>query len=59
MKTTSTVLAAVCCALIGVAHAQSGTYTVRQLTPETAAKAVRAALDDCRKRGYLRYSDNG
>ena len=32
--------------------AQSGTYTLRQLTPETAAKATRAALDDCRKRGY-------
>lgn len=34
------------------AFAQSGTYGVRQLTPETAAKAVRAALDDCRKAGY-------
>ena len=34
------------------AHAQSGTFTLRQLTPETAAKATRAALDDCRKRGF-------
>jgi uncharacterized protein GlcG (DUF336 family) len=34
------------------ALAQSGTYTVRQLTPESAAKATRAALDECRKRGY-------
>jgi uncharacterized protein GlcG (DUF336 family) len=34
------------------AAAQSGTYTVRQLTPETALKAARAALEDCRKRGY-------
>lgn len=34
------------------ALAQSGTYALRQLTPETAAKATRAALDECRKRGY-------
>jgi uncharacterized protein GlcG (DUF336 family) len=52
MRATSTLLAALCCALAGAAWAQSGTYTVRQLTPETATKAVRAALDDCRKRGY-------
>jgi uncharacterized protein GlcG (DUF336 family) len=32
--------------------AQSGTYSVKLLTPETAIKAVRAALEDCRKRGY-------
>ena len=52
MKAMSAVLAAVCCALAGAVCAQTGTYTVRQLTPETAAKAVRAALDDCRKRGF-------
>jgi uncharacterized protein GlcG (DUF336 family) len=34
------------------AFAQSGTFTVRHLTPETALKATRAALEDCRKRGY-------
>jgi len=34
------------------AQAQSGTYAIKQLTPETAVKAVRAALEDCRKRGY-------
>ena len=34
------------------ALAQSGTYALRQLTPETAAKATRAAFDECRKRGY-------
>jgi uncharacterized protein GlcG (DUF336 family) len=34
------------------AAAQSGLYSVRQLTPETALKATRAALEDCRKRGY-------
>jgi uncharacterized protein GlcG (DUF336 family) len=37
-----------CCAVF----AQSGTYTVQQMTPETALKAARAALEDCRKRGY-------
>ena len=31
--------------------AQSGTYTTRLLTPETALKAAVAALEDCRKRG--------
>ena len=51
-RTLSMLLAATCCALALPAYAQSGTYTVRQLTPETAAKAVRAALDECRKRGY-------
>ena len=36
-----------------VALAQSGgTFTVKHLTPETAQKAVAAALNDCRKRGY-------
>jgi uncharacterized protein GlcG (DUF336 family) len=34
------------------AFAQSGTFTVRHLTPEAALKATRAALEDCRKRGY-------
>lgn len=34
------------------AFAQSGTFTVRHLTPETALKATRAALEECRKRGY-------
>jgi uncharacterized protein GlcG (DUF336 family) len=34
------------------AYAQSGTYALRHLTPETAIKAARAALEDCRKRGY-------
>jgi uncharacterized protein GlcG (DUF336 family) len=52
MKAISTLLAAACCAAVLPVAAQSGTYTVRQLTPDTAAKAVRAALEDCRKRGY-------
>jgi uncharacterized protein GlcG (DUF336 family) len=37
---------------VTAAQAQSGTYPVKQLTPESAVKAVRAALEDCRKRGY-------
>lgn len=39
-------------ALCGAAAAQSGTYSVRLLSPETALKAARAALEDCRKRGF-------
>ncbi len=35
-----------------LAAAQSGTYTARLLTPETALKATVAALEECRKRGY-------
>lgn len=35
-----------------LAQPASGTFTVRQLMPETAQKAVSAALADCRKRGY-------
>jgi len=52
MKTLSTVVVAIFCCFTLPASAQSGTYTVRQLTPESAAKAVRAALDECRRRGY-------
>jgi len=43
----------VAAALAGPAQAQDrGTYSLRHLLPETAIKAVRAALEDCRKRGY-------
>lgn len=52
MRALSTLLAAICCAVALPAGAQSGTYTVRQMTPETASKATRAALEECRKRGY-------
>lgn len=38
--------------LTGSAAAQSGTYAARLMTPETALKATRAALEECRKRGY-------
>lgn len=35
-----------------LALAQGGTYSSRLLTPETALKAARAALEDCRARGF-------
>jgi uncharacterized protein GlcG (DUF336 family) len=35
-----------------VASAQEATFTVRQLTPETAIKAAQAALAACRASGY-------
>lgn len=34
------------------AQAAGGTFTVRHLTPETAQKAVNAAFQDCRRRGF-------
>ncbi|HKO68504.1 MAG TPA: heme-binding protein [Burkholderiaceae bacterium] len=34
-----------------LAVAQTGSYSTRVLTPETALKATLAALEDCRKRG--------
>lgn len=41
------------CFVATAAHAQgSGTFTVRVLAPETAMKAVTAALGECRKRGF-------
>jgi len=40
------------CLAVAGAHAQDGTYAVRLLTPETALKAVQAALARCRADGY-------
>jgi uncharacterized protein GlcG (DUF336 family) len=45
-------VAAALAASAGVQAQERGTYTVRHLLPETAMKATRAALEDCRKRGY-------
>jgi uncharacterized protein GlcG (DUF336 family) len=43
----------VAAALAAGAQAQErGTFAVRHLVPDTALKATRAALDDCRRRGY-------
>lgn len=56
---TKSLIPLVTLALLGGAATQaaaqaagSGTYAVRLLTPETALKAVNAALADCRKRGF-------
>lgn len=38
--------------LAGAAQAQDATFTVRQLTPETALKLARATLEACRKEGF-------
>jgi uncharacterized protein GlcG (DUF336 family) len=49
----STILLAAALAASGGVQAQDrGTFAVRHLLPETALKATRAALEDCRKRGY-------
>lgn len=55
MKLHTALLGVVIGATILSAGAQAqerGTFTVRHLLPETAIKATRAALEDCRKRGY-------
>lgn len=36
----------------GAASAAEATYTVRQMTPETALEAARAALESCRAAGF-------
>ena len=55
MKTSSSALVSFALAF-AVTHAQaqsaSGTYSVKQLTPEAAVAAARAALESCRKSGY-------
>jgi len=45
-------LAATLAAAAPAAMSQGGTMTIKLLTPETALKAVNAALADCRKRGF-------
>jgi hypothetical protein len=39
-------------AAVQAADAPAATFTVRQLTPETALRAVQAALAHCRGQGY-------
>ena len=43
---------AVLLALSAHVQAQDATFAVRSMTPETALKVARAALDSCRKQGY-------
>jgi uncharacterized protein GlcG (DUF336 family) len=47
----ATLLGALGLAAAAVAQ-DRGTFAVRHLLPETALKATRAALEDCRRRGY-------
>lgn len=48
----SLLVAAALTAATGVQAQDRGTYSLKHLLPETALKATRAALEDCRKRGY-------
>jgi uncharacterized protein GlcG (DUF336 family) len=45
-------LATIACLSALPAWAQSGTHSVRVLTPEAAVKATQAALQSCRQSGY-------
>jgi len=49
---SSILVAAALTAATGAQAQDRGTYTVRHLLPEIALKATRAALEDCRKRGF-------
>ncbi len=52
MNRTSACLAVALFAACSVASAQEATFTTKSLTPETALKAARAALESCRKSGF-------
>lgn len=52
VRLSSILVAAALTAAAGVQAQERGTYTLKHLLPETAMKATRAALEDCRKRGY-------
>lgn len=47
---------AVICALtflgLGSAHAEDATFEMKVMTPETALKVAKAALESCREKGY-------
>lgn len=51
-RLAGTVMAALLSAVMVAQAQERGTFTVKHLVPETALKATRAALEDCRKRGY-------
>lgn len=46
------ILATLLAAATAQVHAQEAVFQVKSLTPETAYQAAKAALDDCRKKGY-------
>ena len=48
----ASILVAAALTAAGAQAQERGTYTMKQLLPDTAMKATRAALEDCRKRGY-------
>lgn len=50
--TLSVLAAAAALSCSGAFAAESATYTLRQLTPETALKAAQATLAKCRAQGY-------
>lgn len=53
MKTSRITAAfALALAVTAASAADQGTYQVKQLTPEAALVAARAALESCRKQGY-------
>ena len=52
LRLGSILAAATLVAAAGAEAQDRGTFAVRHLLPETAMKATRAALEDCRKRGY-------
>lgn len=52
VRFSSIFVAAALAAAAGAQAQDRGTFAVRHLLPETAMKAARAALEDCRKRGY-------
>lgn len=49
---TGLIACALAAAWCAPAAAQDATFTVKQLTPETALKIARAALEGCRKEGF-------
>ncbi len=52
VRLAGTLFAALMTAAVGAQAQDRGTFTVKHLVPDTAMKATRAALEDCRKRGY-------
>lgn len=52
LRNAALLVAALSLSFAALAQGSSGTFTVRQMTPETALKAAQAALKDCRDRGY-------
>ena len=52
MNRLSPIIAALLLASVSGVSAQEATFSTKSLTPETALKAARAALESCRKSGF-------